>query len=123
MATIQQLPSGNWRALFYIENPDGTRTRKSLTAPTRWEAERLAAEYSGSVEHLTVAKALDGYLTLKKNVLSPSTLYGYQVIRRNRLQSIMDVEIHKLNSVMLQKAINVVELPAVVAAGSFQPYF
>ena len=26
MATIQQLPSGNWRALFYIENPDGTRT-------------------------------------------------------------------------------------------------
>lgn len=106
MATIQQLPSGNWRALFYIENPDGTRTRKSLTAPTRWEAERLAAEYSGSVEHLTVAKALDGYLALKKNVLSPSTLYGYQVIRRNRLQSIMDVDIHKLNSVMLQKAIN-----------------
>ncbi len=76
MATIQQLPSGNWRVLFYIENLDGTRTRKSLTAPTRWEAERLAAEYSGSVEHLTVAKALDGYLALKKNVLSPSTLYG-----------------------------------------------
>ena len=106
MATLSQLPSGNWRAQFYVENADGTRSRKSVTAPTRWMAERLAAEYSGSLERLTVAQALDGYIALKKNVLSPSTLYGYQVIRRNRLQSIMDVDIHKLNSIMLQKAIN-----------------
>ena len=71
-----------------------------------WREIRPLPVQSGSVEHLTVAKALDGYLALKKNVLSPSTLYGYQLIRRNRLQSIMDVDIHKLNSVMLQKAIN-----------------
>lgn len=106
MATIQQLPSGNWRVQFYIENPDGTRSRKSVTAPTRWEAEKMAAEYTGTMQQMTVAQALDGYIALKKNVLSPSTLYGYGVIRRNRLQSIMNVEIHKLNSVALQCAIN-----------------
>ena len=106
MATIQQLPSGNWRVQWYADAPDGTRIRKSATAPTRWEAEKMAAEHSDNIEHLTVAQALDGYIAIKKNVLSPSTLYGYQVIRRNRLQSIMDVDIHKLNSVMLQKAIN-----------------
>ena len=106
MATIQQLPSGNWRVQWYTNAPDGTRIRKSATAPTRWEAEKLAAEHSDNIEHLTVAQALDGYIAIKKNVLSPSTIYGYQVIRRNRLQSIMDVDIHKLNSVMLQSAIN-----------------
>ena len=106
MATIQQLPSGNWRVQFYIENPDDTRSRKSVTAPTRWEAEKMAAEYTGTMQQMTVAQALDGYIALKKNVLSPSTLYGYGVIRRNRLQSIMNVEIHKLNSVALQCAIN-----------------
>ena len=45
MATLQQLPSGNWRILFYVDNLDGTRTRKSLTAPTRREAEKMAEEY------------------------------------------------------------------------------
>ena len=44
MATLQQLPSGNWRILFYVDNLDGTRIRKSLTAPTRWEAEKMAEE-------------------------------------------------------------------------------
>ena len=106
MATIQQLPSGNWRILFYVDGPDGKRIRKSLTAPTRWQAEQLAAEYSGTAEHMTVGEAVDGYIALKKNVLSPSTIYGYEVIRRNRLQSIMNIAIDKLNSVVLQRAIN-----------------
>ena len=106
MPAFQKLPSGNWRVLFYITNPDGSRTRKSLTAKTRWEAEKLAAEYTRTTERLTVGEAVDEYITLKQNVLSPSTLYGYGIIRRRRLQSIMDIDIGKLNSVMMQRAIN-----------------
>ena len=106
MATIKQLPSGNWRVQFYTDNPDGTRTRKSVTAPTRWQAEQKAAEYTGTMQSMTVAEAVDGYISLKKNVLSPSTLYGYDVIRRNRLQCLMNIEITKLNSVAVQRAIN-----------------
>lgn len=106
MASIKKLPSGNWRAQFYIDTPDGRRIRKSVTAPTRWQAEQLAEEYTEATEEMTVAEALDGYIALKAHVLSPSTLYGYQIIRNNRLQRIMNVEIHKLNSVALQCAIN-----------------
>lgn len=106
MPAFQKLPSGTWRVLVYVTNPDGSKTRKSLTAPTRWQAEKLAAEYSESSEHMTVGEAVDGYIDLKKNVLSPSTLYGYGIIRRRRLQSIMDIDIKKLNSVMMQRAVN-----------------
>ena len=66
----------------------------------------MAAEYTGTAEHMTVGEAVDGYIALKRNVLSPSTIYGYEVIRRNRLQSIMNITIDKLNSVALQRAIN-----------------
>lgn len=110
MATIQQLPSGNWRAQFYVIGQDGKRHRRSVTAPTRWEAERLAAEYTERAEydatHFTVAQALRGYIDLKKNVLSPSTLRGYDGILQRRFQSIMHIDIHELTSFNLQKAIN-----------------
>ena len=110
MATLQKLPSGNWRAQFYVENLDGTRSRKSVTVPTRWEAERLAAEYAEKAEQeasrFTVAQALRGYIDLKKKVLSPSTIRGYEGILKHRLQSIMDTDIHELTSFDLQKAIN-----------------
>ena len=106
MATIQQLPSGNWRVQFYVDEPDGTRKRMSLTAPTRWQAEKMAAEYIEKREKMTVKEALDGYIQMKQYVLSPSTLYGYDVIKRNRLQGLMNIEITKLTSVAVQRAIN-----------------
>ena len=110
MATSQKLPSGNWRAQFFIVDKDGTRKRKSVTAPTRWQAEKLAAEYAENAMKVmnifTVAQALRGYIDLKRNVLSPATICGYEVIERNRLQSIMNIDIHKLTSLDMQKAIN-----------------
>ncbi|MBR3046245.1 MAG: site-specific integrase [Oscillospiraceae bacterium] len=110
MATSQKLPSGNWRAQFFIVDKDGTRKRKSVTAPTRWEAEKMAAEYAQNAERVrnlfTVAAALTGYIDLKRNVLSPSTIRGYEVIRDHRLQSIMNLDIHELTSFEMQRAIN-----------------
>ena len=110
MATLQQLPSGNWRAQFFVIDKNGKRHRKSVTAPTRWEAEKLAAEYAAQAEydatHFTVAQALRGYIDLKRNVLSPSTLRGYEGILNRRLQSIMSIDIHELTSFDVQKAIN-----------------
>ncbi len=110
MATLQKLPSGNWRAQFFIFDKDGKRHRKSVTAPTRWEAEKLAAEYAEKAElaasRFTVAQALRGYIDLKRNVLSPSTIRGYEGILKRRLQSIMDVDVHELTSFDMQRAIN-----------------
>ena len=110
MASANKLPSGNWRIQVYVYDKDGNKKRVSFTAPTRWEAEKKAAECFNQVTqtniHLTVREALLGYIALKKNVLSASTIYGYNVIVNNRLQSIMNVEIHTLNSILMQNAIN-----------------
>ena len=79
-----------------------------------WQAEKEAWDYCNNgylkekknEDVITVGEAIDNYMLLKSNVLSPSTLRGYRVIRRTRLQSLMDVDVHKVNSFELQKAIN-----------------
>lgn len=111
MATAKKLPSGRWRIQIFIrKDENGKNIMKSFTADTRWQAEKYAAEFiennKAEQERFTVAQALDGYIGLKENVLSPSTIRGYGIIRRNRLQSLMDIDIHELDSFKMQMAIN-----------------
>ena len=47
----------------------------------------------------TIADAVDGYIAAKQNVLAPSTIRGYRILRRNRLQSIMKLDVRAVNSV------------------------
>lgn len=101
MANAKQMPSGNWRVQVFLgTNADGKKMKKSITAPTRWQAEMLAAEFLETVQtarsKFTVAQAVRGYIDSKKNVLSPSPVYGYESILKKRLQSIMDIDIHEL---------------------------
>ena len=111
MASAKKLPSGSWRVQVFIgKDTNGKNIMKSFSAPTRKEALKQATEFEKEARALrnrfTVGQALDGYIDLKRNVLSPSTIHGYGIIRRNRLQSIMDIDIHQLDSFMMQKAIN-----------------
>ena len=110
MATAHKMPSGKWRIQFFTYDKDGKKTRHSYTAKTRWEAERMADEYveemKAAQSRITVGQAVDEYIDMKRNVLSPSTIHGYEIIRKNRLQSIMEIDIHELNSCDMQKAIN-----------------
>ena len=111
MANAKQLPSGKWRIQVYRgKNEKGKKLKKSFTADTRWEAEKLAAEYVQEMEdaktRITVRQAVQGYIDIKRNVLSPSTIRGYQIILENRLQSIMNVDITQLDSMKMQRAIN-----------------
>ena len=111
MAKAKKLPSGNWRIQVFVgKDENGRSVMKSFTAPTRKEAEKLAAEFEltgkKNAKRFTVAQALDGYIDLKRNVLSPSTIHGYGIIRRNRLQSLMPLDIHEVDSFAMQKAIN-----------------
>lgn len=111
MANAKQLPSGNWRIQVFVgKDENGKNIMKSFTAETRWQAEKAADDFIKSgkkeKEHFTVAQALDGYIKLKENVLSPTTIRGYRIIRRNRLQSLMELDIHEVNSFNMQLAIN-----------------
>lgn len=109
----KQLPSGRWRTQLILGKDDaGKRIVKSFTADTETEAIRLALNFKE--EHaigyvpssMTVAQAFDVYIESRRNVLSPSTIYGYEAIRKSRLQSIMHKNIKKLTINEVQLAIS-----------------
>ena len=54
----------------------------------------------------TLGEAIDNYIALRSPVLSPSTVRSYRAYRAHCFQDIMDTSLRKLNSVMLQKAVN-----------------
>ena len=112
MAKAKKLPSGSWRVNQYIgTDENGKKKFKSFTAATKKEAEYMAAEYvmyrkSATGTNMTVYAAIDEYIASKENILSPSTMQGYYVIRRTRLQSIGNIKLSALTQPIVQKAIN-----------------
>lgn len=111
MATAKKLPSGAYRCRVYTgKNADGKKIYKSFTAPTKKQAEYLAAEYIAKkkrpAEQMTVGEAIDRYIASKDSVLSPTTISGYRKIRRNYLQEIMSIQIDKLTREHVQRAVN-----------------
>lgn len=88
------LPSGNCRIQVYdYTDLDGKKHYKSFTAPTKKLAKMAAAEWKAAKEqnritpdNLTVYDAAGRYIAAKKGALSPSTIVGYEKIRRNYLK-------------------------------------
>ncbi len=103
----KKLPSGSWRCRAY---DNATKSTKSFTAPTKKEAEFLAADWllsrRCSPTDLTLDRAIDQYLESKSNTLSPSTLRGYRIIQRNAFEDIRHTRLDKLNELVLQKWAN-----------------
>lgn len=102
----KKLPSGNWRVQLQIDGK-----RYSCTGATKKDAENEAKKlYAGfQIEKksiLTVGKAIDKYIDSKEKVLSPSTVRGYKTIRKNHLQSLMDINLTELTPLDIQQAIS-----------------
>ena len=113
MAKAKKLPSGSWRVNQYIgTDENGNKKFKSFTAATKKEAEYADAEYvmyrkAATGTNMTVYEAIDEYIASKENILSPSTIQSYHVIRRTRLKSIGNVKLATLTQTNIQKAINI----------------
>lgn len=115
MAKAKKLPSGSWTCQVYshTEIVDGKEKRKYswFTAPTRKQAEYLAAEFMlnknkrRNPENITVKEAINGYIDAKRNVLSPSTIVGYSSLEKRAFDEI-DIPLAKLNNETLQKYFN-----------------
>ena len=108
-----QLSSGRFRKQVVVGfDENGKRIVKSFTAKTEWEAEMLAAEYKAKhgigcdAEDMTVAAALEKYIDSRRDIIAPSTLYGYETILHNRLQDIMDTKISEIMILDVQAAVN-----------------
>lgn len=99
MATAKKLPSGSYRVQVYTgKDAHGKRQYKSFTAPTKKEAEFLAAQYSQthidiSRSELLLSEAVERYIKSKENILSPSTVKGYYVVLRNYLSGLMNTRV------------------------------
>ena len=111
---INELPSGNFNAkVFDYTDNQGKRHYKSITAPSKREVKRLIAEFlinkderKGSPLSITVGQAIDKYIESKNNVLSPSTVRGYKMIRKNNMQNIMRMKVENVTQQDVQQEIN-----------------
>jgi len=114
MATAKKLPSGSWRVQLYAgKTPDGKRQYLSFTKPTKKEAEYEALQYQlhykevcQDSSNMTLAEAMDKYIASKDGILSPATIRGYDIIRRNHLKGLMGVRLNRITPALVQEAIN-----------------
>lgn len=107
--TARKLPSGKW----FVQLRVGGRS-VSITRETKREAiaEALAIK-EGIIKarntprsSMTLQAAIEDYIAQRENVLSPSTLAGYNVIKRNRFQSLRHVKVCDIDAARWQRAVN-----------------
>lgn len=102
----KKLSSGNWRIQIQIDGK-----RYSCTGKTKKEAQDKAKQIFAGAEMekrvpLTVGKAIDNYISEKEGTLSPSTIKGYQAIRKNYFIDLMNINISDLDQRDVQIAVS-----------------
>lgn len=78
MPYLKKMPSGNWKCQYRVDGK-----YKCVTAPTKKEAELMALEDQLASKRkertgLTVAEAVRAYIDSRDEILSPSTVQGYE---------------------------------------------
>lgn len=112
MAKAHKLPSGTWRCIASYTDEYGKHRQKSFTAPSKKEAEYKAScfvvekKHSMLPENKTLDDLMISYIESRSNLLSPTTIAGYDKIRRTAFPSIINTRMGLLNKTLYQKAIN-----------------
>lgn len=105
--TAKKLPSGMWFCRVMV---DGKTI--CITKPTRHEAEREAASIKlgirkeAAASSPTLEKAVASYIDSRRNVLSPSTIAGYEKISRTMFSAAMKRPVSDLSQAAWQRIIN-----------------
>ena len=113
MSKAKKQPSGNWRVQVYAGEKNGKKIQKSFTAPTKAEAEYMAAlfrkelktEKKKAKEPMTVRRAVEKYVEISE-VLSPTTLAGYRRVLRTSFPELMELHTDMLTDEIMQTHIN-----------------
>lgn len=102
MATYQRLPSGSWRALYYVDGK-----RRSLTRATKRECQKAVEQHELIRNgYMTVGQAVEEHITLHSNTFSPSTINGYRKIQRNYFLGLQRVRLDDLDERKINEAVN-----------------
>lgn len=115
MAKLKKTKNGSWHTtVFSHVDASGKRIYKSITAPTKAEAEELLARFLKdkdqgiavkTAKRMTVGEAIEKYIGLCE-VLSPTTLSAYNKVLEHAFPELMKIDVNKLTSEMCQRAIN-----------------
>lgn len=113
MAKAKKTKSGRWRIRVYnYTDENGKRIYECITRDTKAECELAAAEFNmnGRGKKLdpierTVGEVVDQYIGLCR-ILSPTTVSGYEKIRRTGFPHLWDVPIGELTPTSIQAAVN-----------------
>lgn len=113
LPTPQKLPSGMWRCQVMVsgkrvsvvdEDPAVAQAKAvALRAGLIKESAELKESRKGAI---TLTCAIDRYIKIRENVLSPSTIGGYREIQRNRFRELMGKKILDIEVSDLQAAVN-----------------
>lgn len=112
MVKIERLPSGSYRARVHL----GGGKYKSITGKDKKAVQLEAAKYESGVleeknaaspyQTMTLGDAMQKYIDLKSAVLSPSTIRGYDAIRRNRVPELIEMRLEDITQEDIQRAVN-----------------
>lgn len=106
--TPQLLPSGQYHCRIRINGQSHYITKSSPeeVITEAWALKTGIKKAPAKVESITLERAMENYCRDRDGILSPSTLRGYGIIRRNRFQELMKKPVAKLTFSMIQKAVN-----------------
>ena len=105
---IEKLPSGSYRVRkmykgkMYTVIFEGKPTQKEAMLKMAEKLEQVQENH----QSMTFRTAADKYIESKRNVLSPSTIRGYNGIVRQISDSFLDESIYDITAVDVQKEIN-----------------
>lgn len=92
----RRLPSGNYNIRMRLGGEDYSIT-KATELECKIEADLIKSEYRAKKRkqrvNITLGTAMDKFIASRSKVLSPSTINGYQSIRKTRFQNYMDESI------------------------------
>lgn len=114
MPSARKLRSGAWNIRVYDYTDDNGKVHHtSITAPTKAEAEFLAAKYIAErpapkkrqKAEMTVREAIEKYIE-QSQTLSPTTIHGYKKMLEHGFKGLMDQRVKALDDEAIQQAIN-----------------
>ena len=107
---IEKLPSGSYRirkmyqGQMYTVTFDGKPTQKEAMVAMAKELERVQQKH----EIMTFKVAYEKYIESKRNVLSPSTIMGYNTIIRQTPKKFLDKRVSDMTALDVQEEINLI---------------
>ena len=113
MVKIERLPSGSYRARVHL----GGGKYKSITGKDKKAVQLEAAQYEAGIADkkeslhdtaldMSLGEAMERYINIKSEILSPSTIRGYDSMRRTRVPRLVAMRIGDITQEDIQIAIN-----------------